>query len=100
MDGPYASYKDAAGFERASRIARALGFDGKQCIHPSQVAPANAVFAPSDDEVAKASAVVEAYDAAVAAGQGAAAHGAQMIDAASIRMARTILERKRLTQTA
>ena len=100
MDGPYASYKDAAGFERAARIARALGFDGKQCIHPSQLAPANAIFAPSDDEVAKASAVVQAYDAAVAGGQGAAAHGAQMIDAASIRMARTILERKRLAQTA
>jgi citrate lyase subunit beta/citryl-CoA lyase len=100
MDGPYASYKDAAGFERAARIARALGFDGKQCIHPSQLAPANAIFAPSDDEVAKAAAIVAAYDAAVAGGRGAAAHGAQMIDAASIRMARTILERKRLTPPA
>jgi citrate lyase beta subunit len=99
MDGPYASYTDAAGFERACRIARALGFDGKQCIHPSQLATANAVFAPSDDDVAKAVAVMQAYDTAVAGGQGAAAHGAQMIDAASIRMARTVLERKRLTET-
>lgn len=100
MDGPYASYKDAAGFERACRIARAMGFDGKQCIHPGQLATVNAVFAPSDDEVAKAAAVVQAYDAAVAGGQGAAAHGGQMIDLASIRMARTVLERKRLTETA
>jgi len=96
MDGPYASYKDAAGFERSCRIARAMGFDGKQCIHPSQLAMANAVFAPSDDEVAKAAAVVAAYDAAAAGGQGAAGHGGQMIDMASIRMARTILERKKL----
>ncbi len=96
MDGPYASYKDAAGFERSCRIARAMGFDGKQCIHPSQLAMANAVFAPSDDDVAKAAAVVAAYDAAAAGGQGAAGHGGQMIDMASIRMAQTVLERKRL----
>lgn len=94
MDGPYASYKDAAGFERSCHIARGMGFDGKQCIHPGQLAMANAVFAPSDDEVAKAAAVVAAYEAAVARGQGAAGHGGQMIDMASIRMARTILERK------
>ena len=100
MDGPYASYKDAAGFERSCRIARAMGFDGKQCIHPSQLAMANAVFAPTDDEVAKAAAVVTAYDAAAAGGQGAAGHGGQMIDMASIRMARTILERKKLIESA
>ena len=34
MDGPYSAYQDAAGYERACRIARAMGFDGKQCIHP------------------------------------------------------------------
>ena len=96
MDGPYASYKDAAGFERSCHIARGMGFDGKQCIHPGQLAMANAVFAPSDDEVAKAAAVVAVYDAAVARGQGAAGHGGQMIDMASIRMARTILERKEM----
>ena len=96
MDGPYASFKDAEGFERSCRIARAMGFDGKQCIHPGQLAMANAVFAPSDEEVAKAAAVVQAYEAAAAGGQGAAAHGAQMIDMASIRMAQTVLERKRL----
>jgi citrate lyase subunit beta/citryl-CoA lyase len=99
MDGPYASYKDAAGFERACRIARAMGFDGKQCIHPGQLAMANTVFGPSDEEIARATAVVQAYEAAVATGQGAAGHGGQMIDMASIRMARTVLERKRLAES-
>jgi len=99
MDGPYASYKDAEGFERSCRIARAMGFDGKQCIHPGQLATANAVFAPSDDEVAKAAAVVKAYDAAAAGGQGAAGHAGQMIDMASIRMAQTVLERKKLIES-
>ena len=35
MDGPFAALKDAAAFERSGQIARAMGFDGKQCIHPS-----------------------------------------------------------------
>jgi citrate lyase subunit beta/citryl-CoA lyase len=93
MDGPYAGYTDAAGLERASRIARAMGFDGKQCIHPAQVMAVNAIFTPSRDEVARANAIVTAYEAAIAAGQGAAVHDGRMIDGASLRMARTILQR-------
>jgi len=96
MDGPYAGYTDAAGLERASRIALALGFDGKQCIHPAQLATVNATFSPSDAEVAKAAAVVEAYSRTVAAGQGAGTHDGRMIDAVNVRMARTTLERHRL----
>jgi citrate lyase subunit beta/citryl-CoA lyase len=98
-DGPYGAYKDPEGLARACRIARALGFDGKQCIHPSQVAPVNAAFSPSADEVRTASALVAAYDAAVAAGQGAATHEGRMIDAVSLRMARTILGRDQKTRT-
>ena len=99
MDGPYAGYTDTAGLERACRIAQALGFDGKQCIHPAQLDTVNAVFSPSDAEVAKAAAIVEAYDKAVSAGQGAATHDGRMIDAANVRMARTTLERQRLIST-
>jgi citrate lyase beta subunit len=58
----------------------------------------NATFTPSLAEVTKAAAVVQAYDAAVAAGQGAATHDGRMIDAATFRMARTILERHRLIE--
>jgi citrate lyase subunit beta/citryl-CoA lyase len=96
MDGPYAGYKDPAGFDRSCRISRAMGFDGKQCIHPAQLATANAVFTPSEGEVARAEAVVHAFDAAVSAGQGAASHEGKMIDAVSLRMARTILDRRQL----
>ena len=95
MDGPYSAFKDAPGLERAAKISRALGFDGKQCIHPAQLAVVNAVFAPSDDEVARAEAVVKAYEEAVSAGQGAVTHDGRMIDAASLRMARAILEHRR-----
>jgi citrate lyase beta subunit len=99
MDGPYAGYKDTAGLERACRIAQAMGFDGKQCIHPGQLATVNEIFAPSEEEVTKAAALVLAYEAAVAAGQGAATHDGRMIDAVNVRMARTILERHRLIGT-
>jgi citrate lyase beta subunit len=95
MDGPYSAFKDLTGLERASRIARALGFDGKQCIHPAQLAVVNAVFGPSEEEVARAEAVVRAYEDAVAAGKGVATHDGRMIDAASLRMARAILLHRR-----
>ncbi len=94
MDGPFAGYKDAAGFERSCRIARAMGFDGKQCIHPGQLAAANEIFSPGEEEVAVARAMVDAYERAVAEGRGSASWNGKMIDAASIRMARTILERQ------
>jgi len=98
LDGPYAGYTDAAGLARACQIAVAMGFDGKQCIHPAQLAAVNATFTPSLEEVTKAGAVLKAYEAAAAAGQGAATHDGRMIDAANLRMARTILERHRLIQ--
>jgi citrate lyase subunit beta/citryl-CoA lyase len=94
MDGPFAAFRDAAGFERSCRIARAMGFDGKQCIHPGQLAAANAVFAPTADEVANAERVVAAYDEAKAAGRGAVGLDGRMIDAANLRMARVVLERR------
>ena len=93
MDGPYAGFRDREGLERACGVARALGFDGKQCIHPAQVATVNAAFSPSAEEVATARALVEAYDRAVAAGQGAVVYEGRMIDAASVRMARAVLQR-------
>ena len=95
MDGPYAGYQDAAGFERSCRIARSMGFDGKQCIHPGQLATVNSVFGPSAEEVAQARQVVKAYEQAVAAGRGAATLNGKMIDAANLRMARVVLENAR-----
>jgi len=92
IDGPYAGYKDAAGFERSCRIARAMGFDGKQCVHPSQIALANAIFGPSPEEVVHARRVVEAYESAAKEGRGAVSLDGKMIDAANTRMARVTLE--------
>lgn len=95
MDGPFAAFRDAAGFERSCRIARAMGFDGKQCIHPAQLETANAIFGPTAEEVAHAERTVAAYEEAKAGGRGAASLDGRMIDAANIRMARVILEKRR-----
>ena len=93
IDGPYAGYKDSAGLERACRIARVMGFDGKQCIHPSQIAAVHNILGPTADEVARAKAVVEAYEAATKDGRGAVGHDGKMIDMANIRMARAVLRK-------
>ena len=46
IDGPFLSVRDAAGFEADCLVARKIGFQGKLCIHPAQVAAANRLFAP------------------------------------------------------
>jgi citrate lyase beta subunit len=93
LDGPHAAYGDLDGLRAACRLARTLGFDGKQCIHPAQLDPVNQAFSPTTDEVAWAEAVVAACDRAEQGGQGAAAHEGRMIDAATRRMAQGVLLR-------
>ena len=93
IDGPYAGYKDAAGLEKAARIARVMGFDGKQCIHPSQVAIVNRIFSPSAEEIAHAQGVVEAYEEAARSGRGTVGRDGKMIDYANIRMAKALLKK-------
>ena len=68
IDGPFLSVRDAAGFEADCLVARKIGFQGKLCIHPSQVAAANRLFAPDPDEVAFCRRVVAEFAAAVARG--------------------------------
>ena len=94
FDGPLADYRDEEGLRESSLIARALGFDGKWCIHPAQIEVVNEVFSPTEKEIEWAEKVVEAYDKASAAGRGAVSVDGQMVDAASIKMARTILDRR------
>jgi len=93
IDGPYADVRDPDGLRRAALVARALGFDGKWCIHPSQIAIVNEVFSPAADEVVWARRVLEAAEAARREGRGAVALDGRMIDAASIRMAEATLAR-------
>ncbi len=98
LDGPFAGLRAPEELERASRVARAIGFDGKQVIHPAQIEVVNRVFSPPAEEVAWAEAVLKAYAQAVAQGRGAASLDGKMIDAANIRMAQVIVEQHRRIQ--
>jgi len=92
VDGPVADHRDEEGLRESCLLARSLGFDGKWCIHPAQISVVNEVFSPTEGEVEWAKKVVAAYEEANAAGSGAMTLDGQMIDAASIRMARNTLE--------
>jgi citrate lyase beta subunit len=91
VDGPVADYRDEEGLRKSSLLARSLGFDGKWCIHPAQIGVVNEVFSPTEREVEWAKKVVGAYEEANATGSGAITFDGQMIDAASIRLARNTL---------
>jgi citrate lyase beta subunit len=91
LDGPVADYGDEEGLCRSCLIARSLGFDGKWCIHPAQIAVVNEAFSPTEKEVDWAKKVVAAYDEANAEGSGSVSVDGQMVDAASIKLARNTL---------
>jgi citrate lyase beta subunit len=92
VDGPVADYRDEEGLRGSCLVARSLGFSGKWCIHPAQIEAVNEVFSPTEREIEWAKKVINAYEEASAAGTGAISVEGQMIDAASIKMARNTLD--------
>ena len=92
LDGPVADYRDEEGLRKACLVARALGFDGKWCIHPDQIDVVNHHFSPTEREVEWARKVVSAYEEAGAAGVGSISVDGKMVDAASIKMAQSALD--------
>ena len=88
FDGPFLDPGDEAGIATEARRARALGFAGKLCIHPRQVGPVRAAFAPSSEEVERASRVLDAYERE---NGGAIVVDGRMVDAAVLREARRIV---------
>ena len=92
VDGPVADYRDEEGLRKSCLRARALGFDGKWCIHPAQIEVVNEVFSPTQKEVRWAEKLVAAYEKAGETGAGSVGVDGHMVDAASIKMARNILD--------
>lgn len=93
IDAPYPAYQDPDGYRRSAVHASLLGFDGKWAIHPSQIAIANEVFAPGEDEVAAARQSIEDYRAAEADGTGAIGRDGRLVDAAHMRLAENTLRK-------
>jgi citrate lyase subunit beta / citryl-CoA lyase len=90
-DGAWANIADPEGYTREARASRRLGYIGKSCIHPSQVPLANAVFRPTDEEIAHSLKVVDAAAIAKERGVGAFTVGGKMVDAPFVRRAEQIL---------
>ncbi|MBS4751405.1 CoA ester lyase [Nocardioides sp. zg-ZUI104] len=86
-------FRDLDAYRASTEAVARLGFVGRACIHPAQVAVANEVFTPTDEEVAKATALLERF-AGGDAGVGVDADG-RMVDEAVLRQARGVLARRR-----
>lgn len=89
FDGVFNDLEDIDGFAAESAEGRRLGFDGKSIIHPRQIEPCNRAFSPSDEEIARAKRLVEAY------GGGAERFEGQMIERMHIEAARRVMDRAR-----
>jgi citrate lyase subunit beta/citryl-CoA lyase len=85
VDGPWAALDDPEGLRASARRARALGYDGKWCIHPAQVAVCNELFSPTDEEVERARRILGST--------GVGRLDGEMVDEANRRMAVAILSR-------
>jgi citrate lyase subunit beta/citryl-CoA lyase len=91
LDGVYNDVSDAEGFLAEARQGKAMGFDGKTLVHPSQVEPANEVWAPTADEIAFSRRVIAAFDEAKQAGRGVATVDGRMIEHLHVQNAERIL---------
>ncbi len=91
IDGPFGDFRDAEGYLVAARRASILGFEGKWCIHPSQVELANEVFSPDQRLVSRTRRIMAAMEEAARTGKGAVSLDGRLIDQASLRMAQHLL---------
>ena len=93
VDGVYNAFKDDAGLQAECEQGRALGMDGKTLIHPAQIATANRIFAPTEDEAVLAARQIEAFEAARARGEGVAVVDGKIVENLHVATARATLAR-------
>jgi citrate lyase subunit beta/citryl-CoA lyase len=98
IDGPYLAIKDLEGYRRVAGRSAALGFDGKWVLHPDQIAAANEIFSPRQEDYDEAEMILDAYDYATSSAggaKGAVMLGDSMIDEASRKMALVVAAKGR-----
>jgi citrate lyase subunit beta/citryl-CoA lyase len=91
IDTVWVDLKDAEGFEQSTLHIKDLGYQGKMCIHPDQIAVANRCFTPTPEQVARAQRVVDAFAAAEAAGSSSIQLDGQFIDYPIVYAAQRVL---------
>jgi citrate lyase subunit beta/citryl-CoA lyase len=90
-DAAFADLGNADGFRAEARMARRLGYVGKSCIHPNQVALANEAFQPDAEQIAAARRIVAASREAGARGRGAFVVDGRMVDLPFLKRAEAIV---------
>jgi citrate lyase subunit beta/citryl-CoA lyase len=93
IDGVFVRLDDEAGLRRICERVHRLGYSGKLLIHPKQIAVANSVFKPNEQEIDLAREIVEAYEAAEREGRGAIQVRGKMVDRPVVERAKSRLER-------
>jgi citrate lyase subunit beta/citryl-CoA lyase len=91
LDGVYNDVTDAEGFLAEARQGKAMGFDGKTLVHPSQVEAANAIWAPTADEIDFSKRVIAEFDKAKAEGRAVVTVDGRMIEHLHVQNALRIL---------
>jgi malyl-CoA/(S)-citramalyl-CoA lyase len=94
IDGPCGAYRDTIATAATATKAAAMGFDGKQVIHPDQIEATRNAFIPTDAELAYAERVIAAMEEAERSGQAAVTVDGKMVDYANIRMIRRLMSFK------
>ncbi|NHA69831.1 CoA ester lyase [Phycicoccus sp. CMS6Z-2] len=89
LDGVFNDTRDAEGLVAECRQGRDWGCDGKTLIHPAQVDPCNTAFAPSEEEVQDARALLAAWEEG--AGRGVVTHEGRMVENLHVEVARRVL---------
>lgn len=93
IDSPYVAYKDTEGFEKDTQYGRALGFEGRMLIHPSQIEPSHRIYTPEPARVEWARDVVKIFEEeGIAKGSAAVAYKGKMVDTPVYIGAKKILE--------
>ncbi len=91
IDTVWVDLKDGEGLAASAAKVKAMGFQGKLCIHPGQVAAVHGVFTPSAEEVAWSEKVVAAFEAAEAEGSASIQIDGQFVDYPIVARARRVL---------
>ena len=93
VDGVYNAFRDEAGLRAECEQGRDMGFDGKTLIHPAQLDIANAVFAPSAEDLSLARRQIEAHAGAMARGEGVAVLDGRIVENLHVASARALIEK-------
>lgn len=93
VDGVFNAFKDEAGLRAECEQGRDMGFDGKTLIHPAQLEIANAVFAPSGEEVALARRQIAAYSEARMRGLGVAVVDGKIVENLHVATAQALIRK-------